>query len=383
MSEQDVLPTDQNLIHGFVQSITFKEKVSQLFASEGALAVLVPGGSGGVLHDDTNSSLGWYVYRPEHKQPIAEEVIANEDWNRMERLLENHVPVAVAINIDTQFSGDHVQGYNTIAEIPGTDPKLKDEVVMVGGHLDSWIGGTGATDNGAGAIVAMEAMRILKALDVHPRRTIRIALWSGEEQGLFGSAGYVASHLATLHYSTAKEDADTPQFVKLIVAPPTMKPEAAKFDAYYNMDNGTGKLLGVYVEGNAAIAPIFAQWMQPLADLGMTTISMRNTGSTDHFSFQQAGLPGFQFIQDPRDYESRTHHTNQDTYDHLSAPDLKQAAVIEAIFLYNTAQRDAMMPRKPFPHPELERKLSAPIPNIYPNAIAPADAPEGGRRRPQ
>ena len=180
-----------------------------------------------------------------------------------------------------------------MAEIPGTDPKLKDQVVMVGGHLDSWIGGTGATDNGAGAIVAMEAMRILKALDVHPRRTIRIALWSGEEQGLFGSlrlCGRATCDAALLHRQGGCGYAGLCEADRLRHR--RMKPEAAKFDAYYNMDNGTGKLLGVYVEGNAAIAPIFAQWMQPLADLGMTTISMRNTGSTDHCQLSAGGAAG-------------------------------------------------------------------------------------------
>jgi Zn-dependent M28 family amino/carboxypeptidase len=170
-----------------------------------------------------------------------------------------------------------------------------------------------------------------------------------------------------MHYSTAKEDADTPEFVKAMAAPPTLKPEAAKFDAYYNMDNGTGKLLGVYVEGNAAIAPIFAQWMKPLEDLGVTTISERNTGSTDHVPFQQAGLPGFQFIQDPRDYESRTHHTSLDVYDHLSEPDLKQAAVVEAIFLYNTAQREQMLPRPKLPFSGADK----PLEGLYPDAVKP------------
>jgi carboxypeptidase Q len=342
----------------------FAEKTAKFFSDEGALLVLQPGGSGGILNDDTNSSFGWMVYSPQHKQAIPEEVIATEAWDRMERLLKAKVPVMVTAQVNTQFSGDHEQGYNTIADIPGTDPKLRDEVVMVGGHLDSWIAGTGATDDGAGAIVAMEALRILRALDVKPRRTIRIALWSGEEQGTFGSLGYVKNHLATLHFSEAKEDADVPVFVKLLVAPPTLKPEAAKFDAYYNMDGGTGKLLGVLAEGNSAIAPIFQQWMTPLADLGMTTISLRNTGETDHVAFQQAGLPGFQFIQDPRDYDSRTHHTSLDTYEHLSPSDLKQAAVVGAIFLYNTAQRDQMLPRPVLPLVMRDK----PLEGLFPDA---------------
>ena len=269
--------------------------------------------------------MGWFVYRPEHRQAVPEAVIATEAWDRMERLLDHNVPVKVRVEIATESGNQHTQGNNTIAEIAGTDPKLKDQVVMVGGHLDSWIAGTGATDNGAGAIVAMEAMRILNRLHVQPRRTIRIALWSGEEEGIFGSLGYVNSHFATFHYSETKEDADVPLFLRAMTAPPTLKPEAADLDAYFNMDNGTGKLLGIYTEGNEGIAAIFSRWMKPLEDLGMTTVSERNTGSTDHVPFQQAGLPGFQFIQDPRDYDSRTHHTSLDTYEHLSEPDLKQA----------------------------------------------------------
>lgn len=342
----------------------FQEKVGKFFAAEGAIAILEPGGSGGALHDDTNSSLGWFVYRPERKQAIPEEVIANEAWDRMKRLLDHNVPVTVKLNIATQFGDEHAQGYNTIGEIPGTDPKLKDEIVMVGGHLDSWIAGTGATDNGAGVVTAMEAMRILNSLHVKPRRTIRIALWSGEEQGIFGSAGYVENHFATFHYSTAKQDEDVPLFLRAMTAPPTLKLEAAKLDAYYNMDNGTGRLLGVYTEGNEGIAAIFSQWMKPIEDLGMTTITERSTDGTDHVPFQQAGLPGFQFIQDPRDYESRTHHTSLDTYEHLSEPDLKQAAVVEAIFLYNTAMRDDMLPRPSFP-PHINAK---PLEGLYPDA---------------
>jgi carboxypeptidase Q len=342
----------------------FQEKVAQFFAAEGAVAVLEPGGSGGVVEDDTNVSLGWFVYRPERRQDIPEEVIANEAWDRMSRLLVHKVPVSVRINIATQFGDEHTQGYDTIAEIPGTDPKLKDEVVMVGGHLDSWIAGTGATDNGAGSIAAIEAMRILTSLHVKPRRTIRIALWSGEEEGIFGSTGYVSNHYASFHYSVAKQDEDVPLFLRAMTEAPTLKPEAAQLDAYYNMDNGTGKLLGIYTEGNEGIAAIFSQWMKPVEDLGMTTITERDTGSTDHVPFQQAGLPGFQFIQDPRDYDSRTHHTNLDTYEHLSEPDLKQAAVIEAIFLYNTAMRDEMLPRPKLPRNGNDK----PLEGLYPDA---------------
>jgi carboxypeptidase Q len=361
----DASPGSQTeLIRAIFAGKAFQEKVGKFFAAEGAIAVLEPGGSGGVLRDDTNASLGWFVYRPERSQAIPEEVIANEAWDRMSRLLDHKVPVSVRINIATQFGDEHSQGYDTIAEIPGTDPKLKDEVVMVGGHLDSWIAGTGATDNGAGAIAAMEAMRILNSLHVKPRRTIRIALWSGEEEGIFGSTGYVSNHYASFHYSGAEQEEDVPLFLRTMTVAPTLKPEAAKLDAYYNMDNGTGKLLGIYAEGNEGIAAIFSQWMKPVEDLGMTTLTERNTSSTDHVPFQQAGLPGFQFIQDPRDYDSRTHHTNLDTYEHLSEPDLKQAAVIEAIFLYNTAMRDEMLPRPKLPLHGNDK----PLEGLYPDA---------------
>jgi Zn-dependent M28 family amino/carboxypeptidase len=279
--------------------------------------------------------------------------------------------VTLEVNIETKFTGDHEHGFDTVAEIPGTDPKLKDQVVMIGGHLDSWISGTGATDNGAGSIVAMEAVRILKALGVKPRRTIRIALWSGEEQGLFGSQGYVKQHFGAFA-DPANADPNIPSFMRQH-GPLTTTREWETLDAYYNLDNGTGKIRGVYTQENWAIAPIFRQWIAPLRDLGVTTISYRNTGGTDHLSFDALGLPGFQYIQDPMDYETRTHHSNMDTYDRLHPLDLEQAAVVQAIFLYNTSERDAMMPRKPFPHPEKEKELKAPIPGIYPNAVPQPD----------
>jgi carboxypeptidase Q len=241
-------------------------------------------------------------------------------------------------------------------------------VVMVGGHLDSWIAGTGATDDGAGTIVAMEAMRILTALHVQPRRTIRIGLWSGEEQGDFGSAGYVHQHFGTIGLSTKPEELAIPESMRERVGPLTVKPEHALISGYFNLDNGGGKLLGVYAENNAAIVPIFHQWIAPLKDLGVTTVSMRNTGSTDHESFNEVGIPGFQFIQDPRDYETRSLHSNQDVYERLSPGDLKQAAVVEAIFVYNTAMREEMLPRTPLPVPELFEKQREPLKGVFPGA---------------
>lgn len=336
--------------------INFQEKISKFFADEGAAAVLVSSyaGDGGIFRDDNGEALGQFVYLPDHKQPVASAVLANEAFGRVSRLLSHGVPVTVDLNIHTEFTGDHQQGYNVIAEIPGSDPKLKEQVVMAGGHLDSWPAGTGATDDGAGAIITMEAMRILATLHVQPRRTIRAALWSGEEQGDIGSLGYIHQHFATMGYSTAPEQVQIPEFLREEVGPITPKPDYEKLSAYFNIDNGGGKLQGVYAEDNAAAAAIFEQWIAPLKDLGVTTITLRPSGSSDQDSFEDVGLPAFQFIQDPRDYETRSVHTNQDTYERLSPDDLKQAAVVEAIFLYNAAMRDQPIPRKAprtFPKP--------------------------------
>src|SRR5579885_3373507 len=363
----------------FLKRLEFREKIGKFLADEKALAVLVPsrdgrnnGGSGGTFFDDTGSTFGWFVYRREHASPIPSAVMAIENYGRVYRLLKAHVPVTMEMNIDTKFTGDHEHGFDTVAEIPGTDPKLKDEIVLVGGHLDSWIAGTGATDNGAGSVVAMEVMRILNALQVKPRRTIRIALWSGEEEGLYGSRGYVKQHFGYAPPLNTPDQAQLPEFLRK-TGPLEIKPEQKLVSGYFNVDNGSGKIRGVYLQENAAIAPIFAQWIAPLKDLGVTTLSMRNTGGTDHLSFDAVGIPGFQFIQDDLDYESRTHHSNQDTYERLQAGDLKQIATVEAIFVYNAAMRDQMLPRKPLPHPELRDKQTAPLPNLFPGAVPPAD----------
>ena len=233
-------------------------------------------------------------------------MIANEAFGRMHRLVSHGVRVTARLNIATKFYGEHELGNNVIAEIAGTDPALKDQVVMFGGHLDSWIAGTGATDNGAGTIIALEAMRILRALNIQPRRTIRIALWGGEEQGHFGSAGYVSNHFGVRSYSTKPEEQMVPEFLRQQTGPITIKADHAQLDAYFNTDNGGGKFLGIFAEGNPAASTIFQQWAAPVSDLGFTTVTLRNTGSTDHVSFDQVGLPGFQFIQDPRDYETRS-----------------------------------------------------------------------------
>jgi carboxypeptidase Q len=372
MPEQHINPDDPKFWADAFKAVNFREKLAKFLADEHAVAILQSSyaGDGGIIRDDNNEAMGLFVYRPDHKQPIPSAVVANEAFGRISRLLEKNVPVSVTLNIDTQFTGDKEQGSDTIAEIPGIDPLLKDQVVMVGGHLDSWIAGTGATDDGAGAIIAMETMRILAALHIQPRRTIRIGLWSGEEQGEMGSRGYVSSHLATIGLSTTPEQLEVPEFLRQEVGPLTLKPEQALFSGYYNLDNGTGKLLGIYAEGNGAIVPIFQQWIAPLKDLGVTTVTMRRAGSTDHESFDQVGVPGFQFIQAPRDYETRSLHSNQDVYERLSAADLKQAAVVEAIFVYNTVMRDQMLPRKPLPHPETFDKQRQALKGVMPGAVA-------------
>jgi carboxypeptidase Q len=348
--------------------INFRENVARFFADQGAAAVLVLGwgGDGGVIKDDNGEMFGEHAFLPDHKQPIPSAVVANEAFGRISRLLEHNVPVALDLNIQTEFTGDHEQGYNVIAEIPGTDAALKGQVVMAGGHLDSWIAGTGATDDGAGVIITMEAMRILAALHVHPRRTIRAALWSGEEQDVFGSVNYVKQHFATLGLSTAPDQLQVPEFLREVVGPVTPKPEYSQISVYFNIDNGGGKLLGVYAENNSAAADIFQQWIGPLRDIGITTITLRPSGSSDQDSFNRVGIPAFQFIQDPRDYETRSVHSNQDVYERLSPDDLKQAAVVEAIFLYNAALRDAMIPREPMPFSEKPVALKITNPDAQP-----------------
>jgi hypothetical protein len=362
-----------------LQRMRLLEKVAQFFADEKVTAVIEPsrdgkngGGSGGTLFDDNGATMGRTPYVAEKRVKVPVVVAAIESYGRLYRLTQAHVPVSVEMDVETKVTGEHEHAFNTIAEIPGTDPKLKDQVVMVGGHLDSWIAGTGATDNGAGTIVAMEAVRILKALDVKPRRTIRIALWTGEEQGIFGSKGYVTEHFGSAKLSTAPDQMELPEFMRKAAGPLEVKPDHKLISAYFNVDNGTGKIRGVYTQGNLAIAPIFAQWIAPLKDLGVTTITNRNTGGTDHLSFDAVGIPGFQFIQDMLDYEARTHHSNEDVYERLQASDLKQIATVEAIFLYNAAQRDQMLPRKPLPQPELEEEKRAPLKDIFPGAVTPA-----------
>jgi carboxypeptidase Q len=367
-TEQHIFNMSPSEWAGVFKRINFKEKVAKFFADEGAVAVLVYGwrGDGGIMRDDNGEMFGETPYLADHKQPIPSAVVSNDAFGRMSRLLDHNVPITLDLNIRTEFTGDHEPGYNTIAEIPGADPALKDQVVMAGGHLDSWIAGTGATDDGAGAIITMEAMRILAALQVHPRRTIRAALWSGEEQGVFGSRGYVSQHFATVGLSTDPAQLQVPEFLREAVGPVTPKPEYSQISTYFNIDNGGGKLLGVYAENDAAAAAIFEQWIAPLKDIGVTTITLRPSGSSDQDSFDQVGIPAFQFIQDPRDYETRSVHSNQDVYERLSPDDLKQAAVVEATFLYNAAMRDEMIPRKPVPFANKPADLKITGPDAQP-----------------
>ncbi|MGA8036971.1 MAG: M20/M25/M40 family metallo-hydrolase [Candidatus Acidiferrales bacterium] len=373
VDEQHVDPDDPKFWANVFKQVNFREKIAKFFADEHAVALLLPSyaGDGGIMRDDNNEAMGQRVYMPDHKQSIPSVVLANEGFGRIARLLDANVPVSVTLNVDTKFTGEHELGYNALAEIPGTDPALKDQVAMFGGHLDSWIAGTGATDNGAGSIIALEAMRILNAVGAKPRRTIRIALWSGEEQGDMGSSGYVREHIAEMGLSTAPEQMEVPDFLRERVGPLTLKPDHALVSGYYNIDNGGGRLLGIYAEENAAIVPIFEQWIAPLHDLDVTTVTMRRTGGTDHESFDQVGVPGFQFIQDPRDYETRSVHTNQDVYERLSPADLKQAAVVEAIFVYNTAMRDHMLPRKPLPTDGTYEQKNAPLKDVMPGTRKP------------
>ncbi|CAN5336180.1 hypothetical protein BH10ACI1_BH10ACI1_20430 [soil metagenome] len=277
---------------------------------------------------------------------VPQMTVATEDYNRLVRMIQAGEKLQMTVDLAVQYHDEDTMGYNTVAEIPGSDPTLKEELVMLGGHMDSWHAGTGATDNGAGVAVAMEAARILMATGLKPRRTIRVALWSGEEQGLFGSSNYVKQHFGEVIgggniFGIPQPNQTKPELIKGV--------DYDKLSAYYNLDNGTGKIRGIYMQGNSAVAPIFRQWLMPFGDLGASTLTMQNTGGTDHLSFDRIGLPGFQFIQDEIEYDARTHHSNQDVFDRIQPDDMKQAATIMAAFIYQTAMMDEKMPRKVMP----------------------------------
>lgn len=288
--------------------------------------------SGATLPADP--SLGW-AQRPRPHQidaptPVPQISLAREHYGRIFRLLEKDIPVEIEMELEVEFQRDDLYGYNVIAEIPGTDPELKDQIVMIGAHIDSWHTGTGATDNAAGSVVMMEVMRILKAIDAQPRRTIRIALWSGEEQGLHGSREYVEEFFG--------RNDEQGNFVP--------GPYFDRFSAYYNIDNGSGQVRGIFLQGNENVRSLFRTWLIPFAEWDASTVTFANTGGTDHLSFDRIGLPGFQFIQDMLEYSTFTHHSNMDTYERLVEQDLIRTAIIVATFAYHTAMLDELLPRK-------------------------------------
>ena len=308
----------------------FQEQLAEFLRAE-APAVVVRGAG--------NRSEGGTVFgqggQPDPKQAPVPPIVAltPEHYNRLIRLVTHKVPVKMEFDIQTHVD-DRTDSVNVIGQIDGG--RKKDEIVMIGAHLDSWQGGTGATDNGAGSAVMIEAMRILKALNLKLDRSVRIGLWSGEEEGLLGSRAYVKEHFG---------DRETMK----------ISAEHAKLSGYFNVDNGSGKIRGVYLQGNDMMRPVFDAWLKPFADLGVSTISIRNTGGTDHLSFNDVGLPGFQFIQEPLEYNSRTHHSNMDVYDHIQGGDLMQAAAVVTSVIYHVANREEMLPRPPLPKPQPPR----------------------------
>jgi Zn-dependent M28 family amino/carboxypeptidase len=303
-----------------------RAKLSQFFKEEGVAAVVMTGSRGnyGTVFTSPAGSR-------EAKDPVPPPTImlVAEHYNRIARMVEKKIPVKLEIDVRAQFY-ENVDGVNVVASLPGG--RKRDEIVMIGAHLDSHHAGTGATDNAAGSSVMMEAMRILKVLDLRMDRTVRLGLWDGEELGFLGSRGYVKEHFADRESMTTTA-------------------EHANLSCYFNFDNGSGKIRGINLQGNDMARPVFQAWLEPFKDLGADTITIRNTGGTDHLSFDEVGLPGFQFIQDPLDYMTRTHHTNMDTYDRLQRGDLTQASAIIASLVYDAAVRPEKMPRKPLPKP--------------------------------
>ena len=308
----------------FQAAMAFQRSLATFLADEGVLAVVTPGRG----EDGTVFVGGGGSRDPKNPTKAPGLVFAAEHYGRIARMLEKGVPVTVEIDVKNTFHDQDLNSFNIIAEIPGTDPRLKDEVVMLGAHFDSWHTGTGATDNAAGSAVMLEALRLIKATGLRPRRTIRLALWTGEEQGLLGSRAYVRDNYGDAQAGQMKQ------------------PNHDRFSAYYNVDNGTGAIRGVYLQKNEAVAPIFKAWMDAFNDPRLKTVTANNTGGTDHLAFDAVGLPGFQFIQDPVAYGSRTHHSNQDVYERLVAGDMKHNAAVVATFVYLTANRDQKLPRK-------------------------------------
>ncbi|MFZ2053704.1 MAG: M20/M25/M40 family metallo-hydrolase [Candidatus Aminicenantales bacterium] len=331
------------------------EDLEQFYRSE-EVGVLVESSSAsrsdfGTVRVDAYDAIGKNHTTPNQNPRI---IMAAEHYARICRIMDHNVPVKLDVEVRNAIYDQDREGYNVVAEIPGGDKQ--GEVVMLGGHLDSWSAGTGAVDNAAGCAVTMEAMRILKALGIKPRRTIRAALWTGEEEGFYGSRGYVFKHFGDTDIrSLEKVDFEAWESSwrnplvnakKLVV-----KPDYFKISGYFNYDNGSGRIKGIYIQENFQVRPIFEEWMRPLRDLGVTSIALQPTEGTDHLPFDAIGIPGFQFIQDPLDYVPQIHHTNQDVYDHCVPEDLIQSAVVMAYFVYQTAMREEMLPRKPLSIP--------------------------------
>jgi len=324
----------------------FQQRLQQFYKDEGVVAIFNRGSDSDVVAG--GSELSWRQQRPDGGTVfptgsgsrgatagtgLPTVTLAVEHYNRLLRILEKNVPVKVELNLQTRFYDEtSPNGFNVIAEIPGSDPVLKDEVVLIGAHFDSVAAGTGATDNATGSAAMMEAMRILKTVGAKPRRTIRLGLWGAEEQGLMGSRFHVREHYGD-------------------PATMTLKPEHDKLSVYFNSDNGTGRVRGVWLQSNMAVEPIFKQWIAPLKDLGVVALGPRSVTSTDHVSFDAVGLPAFQFMVDRLEYNARTHHSNMDTFDRVQRDDMVQHATVVAIFAYNAAMRDEKLPRKPLPPP--------------------------------
>jgi carboxypeptidase Q len=379
------IPGERNLalLREFAQRGRAQRQINKFFDDEKVVAIIDH--SRGAIGGGTVFVQSGGSYKVGQTVGTPQITMATEQWDRIARLLNAKKEVELEVNVKNTFYDDSLTQWDTIAEIPGTDKK--DEIVMVGAHLDSWHAGTGATDNGAGTVVMMEAMRILKAVGVKPRRTLRIGLWSGEEQGLLGSEWYVAHHFGSRPESTDPERKGDPTVRRRENGEMALKPEQAKVSVYFNVDNGTGKIRGVYLQENSMVQPIFEAWMRPFHDLGMDTLTMRNTGGTDHLSFDAVGIPGFQFIQDPIEYDTRTHHSNMDVYDRLQPEDLKQMAVIVASFVYMASQREQMFPRKPVepplpPVPPAEDESPVTNPAVADRPQAPAQPTPTPQRPP-
>ncbi|MDH3254281.1 MAG: M20/M25/M40 family metallo-hydrolase [Acidobacteriota bacterium] len=339
--------------------------MTTFFVEEGVIAAIdISSRDGGTIR------LGGAGSRDPDEDPgVPVLAMSAEQYNWILRLLEDDTEVQLEIDVVASFHDDDLLAYNTIAEMPGSGSS--EEIVMVGGHLDSWHPGTGSNDNAAGCAVAMEAVRILQSLGVAPRRTIRIALWSGEEQGLLGSYHYVQEHLVARPEPQDPAERKLPIYAWKAQWPRTLKPEYEQVSAYFNLDNGSGKIRGVYTQENAALVPVFRAWLEPFADLGADTVTNRNTGGTDHLTFDRVGIPGFQFIQDDLDYFTRTHHTNFDVFDHAKADDLKQASVVLASFLYHAAMRPERLPRKPAPTEPAAEDEPEKVPEAAEKPVAP------------